>query len=411
MGDQIIYLEKYIDSTTSLPAELNRILNSIKDLDERSDDLAAQIQENVEAALKLPPAHSASTRSKAAGNEHDELAALRAQIESDQRLLIQFAEEKVQLAVQGYDLLEQHLAQADLDIVHLEAVLQEMGMDMAGLSMGGPDYSGGTFEDPAPKRAGSRLRDVPSFDSFEQAQPEAPKPRKTTITLNLSRQISGFEGAAAGGEAQTPGVDSLGLGAAAVPKRPPSTAPRKAPTPVPQPAVQPVEQGYQRNRRAAAAGVHALAAEVSAMEEDDPEEQQHAQHALHVQQQQRGAAQPLQIPHVQVQQVALAPTHGRTSAEVARLFSEREPLIPGLNHASDRPQAPGRLLTYADLNIGLVGRHAEMYWPDDNLWYLIKIQAFDPATRKASILYTTGESEELLLDSVIKEGHMSLIQQ
>ena len=53
----------------------------------------------------------------------DELAALRAQIESDQRLLIQFAEEKVQLAVQGYDLLEQHLAQADLDIVHLEAVV------------------------------------------------------------------------------------------------------------------------------------------------------------------------------------------------------------------------------------------------------------------------------------------------
>ncbi len=217
--------------------------------------------------------------------------------------------------------------------------------------------------------------------------------RKTTITLNLSRQISGFEGAPAGGEAQTPGVDSLGLGAAAVPKRPPSTAPRKAPTPTPQPAVQPVEQGYQRNRRAAAAGVHALAAEVSAMEEDDPEEQQHAQHVQHVQQQQqqRGAAPQLQMPHVsrvlawvgdravldrfgcdagvpavgmplhsataptrmsprphmlqvQVQQVAPAPTHGRTSAEVARMFSEREPLIPGLNHASDRPQVRSRVV-------------------------------------------------------------------
>lgn len=127
--------------------------------------------------------------------------------------------------------------------------------------------------------------------------PRRPAARKTTITLNLSRQISGFESVPAGGEAQTPGVDSLGLGAAAVPKRPPSTAPRKAPTPVPQPAVQPVEQGYQRNRRAAAAGVHALAAEVSAMEEDDPEEQQHAQHAHHVQQQ-RGAVQQLQMPHV-----------------------------------------------------------------------------------------------------------------
>lgn len=50
----------------------------------------------MEAALKLPPAH---TR-KAGGPEQEELAQLRAQIESDQRLLIQFAEEKVQLAVQ-----------------------------------------------------------------------------------------------------------------------------------------------------------------------------------------------------------------------------------------------------------------------------------------------------------------------
>ena len=161
--------------TTSLPAELQRILNSIKDLDERSDgaqppqqqqlgrrccrrcgvlpatwcvllcrqltpftaaaapaapcfpaDLAAQIQENVEAALKMPPASGGSTRkgSSSGAAEAEELAALRAQIESDQRLLIQFAEEKVQLAVQGYDLLEQHLAQADFDIMHLE---QEVG--------------------------------------------------------------------------------------------------------------------------------------------------------------------------------------------------------------------------------------------------------------------------------------------
>lgn len=46
----------------------------------------------------------------------------------------------------------------------------------------------------------------------------------------------------------------------------------------------------------------------------------------------------MRVVQVQVQQLAPAPTHGRTSAEVARLFSEREPLIPGFNHASDRPQ-------------------------------------------------------------------------
>ena len=77
----------------------------------------------------MPPASGASTRkgSSSGGSEAEELAALRAQIESDQRLLIQFAEEKVQLAVQGYDLLEQHLAQADFDIMHLEQEVRGVG--------------------------------------------------------------------------------------------------------------------------------------------------------------------------------------------------------------------------------------------------------------------------------------------
>ncbi|KAI3428684.1 hypothetical protein D9Q98_007507 [Chlorella vulgaris] len=261
MGDQIVYLEKYIDSTTSLPAELNRILNSIKDLDERSDDLAAQIQENVEMVLKMPPAPSAGGRK--AGPEPLELTALRAQIENDQRLLIQFAEEKVQLAVQGYDLLEQHLGQADLDIVHLEAELQAMGVgDTGGASMGGPDYSGGTFDDPQPvKRAASRMRDAPSFDSIELAAAAAEPKRKTTITLNipsqnLARPLAGFEGAGLA-DALTPGGAPLGA------------PPRKAPAQQAQLAAAPPSEGYQRNRRAAAAGVHAVAAQVAADMEDD----------------------------------------------------------------------------------------------------------------------------------------------
>lgn len=161
--------------------------------------------------------------------------------------------------------------------------------------------------------------------------------------------MSGFDPAAATGEAQTPGFDSLGGAPAVTQKRPASTAPRKAPTPAPQP-VAPPSEGYQRNRRAAAAGVHAVAAEVAAMEEDDlaPDElaaqfqqqqhiqQQHAQaHAHH-----RGSGgDAMHGMAAQMQQVDGAPpTHGRTSAEVARMFQEREPLIPGLNHAADRPQ-------------------------------------------------------------------------
>ncbi|KAL4428176.1 hypothetical protein ABPG75_002265 [Micractinium tetrahymenae] len=405
MGDQIIYLEKYIDSTTSLPAELNRILNSIKDLDERSDDLAAQIQENVEAVLRMPPASGGAAATRGGkGGESKELRDLRAQIDKDQQLLIQFAEEKVQLAVQGYDLLEQHLGQADLDIVHLEAELQAMGMGdaLGGMSMGGPDYSGGTFDEPAPKRGGSRLRDVPSFDSFEQAVPAEPKPRKTTITLNLSRQISGFEAAAAAGEAQTPGVDSLG--AAPPQKRPASTAPRKAATPAPQPAAPPTE-GYQRNRRAAAAGVHAVAAEVAAMEEDDltPEEQ-HARLAAQQGAMAAAAAAVQQQVAVPMQGVQMPPAGAVQAGMVSSL------LPPGLKQSADRPQAPGRLLVPADIGPGLVGRHAELFWPDSNLWYPIVVQSFDPVSRTAAIMYTgTGEAETLRMDDIVKEGHMSLL--
>ena len=72
-------------------------------------------------------------------------------------------------------------------------------------------------------------------------------------------------------------------------------------------------------------------------------------------------------------------------------------------------QAGGRLLTYQDIALDLQGRRAELYWPDDNLWYLISIEIVDLLTQRASIMYSTGETEELNLNDIVKEGHMSLI--
>lgn len=72
-------------------------------------------------------------------------------------------------------------------------------------------------------------------------------------------------------------------------------------------------------------------------------------------------------------------------------------------------QAGGRLLTYQDIALHLQGRRAELYWPDDNLWYLISIEIVDLLTQRASIMYSTGETEELNLNDIVKEGHMSLI--
>lgn len=85
------------------------------------------------------------------------------------------------------------------------------------------------------------------------------------------------------------------------------------------------------------------------------------------------------------------------------------PGLDGLETSAAQPQAPGTLLREADVNQSLIGRRAELYWPDDNLWYIIEIQSVDMVTHKAQILYITGESEELDLNEIIKEGHMSLI--
>jgi hypothetical protein len=82
--------------------------------------------------------------------------------------------------------------------------------------------------------------------------------------------------------------------------------------------------------------------------------------------------------------------------------------------SAPQPQLPGRLLRMEDITGELVGklagRLAEMFWPDDNMWYLIEIQRVNPGDKTATIVYKTGEIEDLNLQEIAQEGHMSLIE-
>jgi hypothetical protein len=51
--------------------------------------------------------------------------------------------------------------------------------------------------------------------------------------------------------------------------------------------------------------------------------------------------------------------------------------------SSTTPAASGRLLVESDVTPALVGRQAELYWPDDAKWYLVAIQQLDLRTSKA----------------------------
>ncbi|WIA16715.1 hypothetical protein OEZ85_013370 [Tetradesmus obliquus] len=82
----------------------------------------------------------------------------------------------------------------------------------------------------------------------------------------------------------------------------------------------------------------------------------------------------------------------------------------GLMDSAQQPQLPGRLLQVSDIKPDLQGRQAEMFWPDDNMWYLIEIHRVNVIDKTATIVYRTGEVEELNLQEIANEGHMSLIE-
>lgn len=69
----------------------------------------------------------------------------------------------------------------------------------------------------------------------------------------------------------------------------------------------------------------------------------------------------------------------------------------------------GRIIRPEDLGPALKGRQAELFWPDDALWYLVEIQAINLKTKQAKILYASGELEELDMEEIIRDQHMALL--
>lgn len=51
-------------------------------------------------------------------------------------------------------------------------------------------------------------------------------------------------------------------------------------------------------------------------------------------------------------------------------------------------QLQGRPLRDSDIGPSLEGQRAEMFWPDDNLWYLVEINSVDMRSHQARRLCT-----------------------
>jgi hypothetical protein len=51
---------------------------------------------------------------------------------------------------------------------------------------------------------------------------------------------------------------------------------------------------------------------------------------------------------------------------------------------------------------------AQLYWPDDNLWYRAEVISLNEKEHKAKVLYATSDVETLDLEELIREGHVNI---
>ncbi|MCO5556247.1 hypothetical protein L7F22_009796 [Adiantum nelumboides] len=120
-----VYVDDYLEYSSSLPAELQRLLSTMRELDERSQTMISQTKEQTNYCLSFPSQHS-----KKATPEQEELVdKLRKEIDTNQENALSLCTEKVLLAQQACDLVCS-MAQLSLYglliealVVHFESVL------------------------------------------------------------------------------------------------------------------------------------------------------------------------------------------------------------------------------------------------------------------------------------------------
>nr|CAB3256163.1 inhibitor of growth protein 5 [Phallusia mammillata] len=115
-----MYLEQYLDSLETLPFELQRNFQLMRQLDQRSENLKVEIdkmtEEYVTEAKNLPP---------------NERVKRIKQIQESYAKCREFSDDKVQLAMQTYEMVDKHIRRLDSDLARFEADLKEKSVQDA----------------------------------------------------------------------------------------------------------------------------------------------------------------------------------------------------------------------------------------------------------------------------------------
>lgn len=108
-----VYLEKFLESIEHLPKELQRNFMLMKDLDQRTQDTTTEVDEKVKEYKRLVAGQSQTER-------RDKLS----KIDELYQKAKEYSDDKVQLAMQMYEMVDKHIRRLDSDLGRFEHELQ-----------------------------------------------------------------------------------------------------------------------------------------------------------------------------------------------------------------------------------------------------------------------------------------------
>uniref|UniRef100_A0A5B7B239 PHD finger protein ING n=1 Tax=Davidia involucrata TaxID=16924 RepID=A0A5B7B239_DAVIN len=119
-----VFVDDYLEYASTLPAELQRLLNTIRELDDRSQAMINQTRQQTKYCLGL-----AFQGSKKGNSEEDEAAfeKMKKDIEVNQDNALSLCTEKVLLAQQAYGLIDSHVKRLDEDMNNFAEDLKQEG--------------------------------------------------------------------------------------------------------------------------------------------------------------------------------------------------------------------------------------------------------------------------------------------
>lgn len=177
------YLEQYLDSLDSLPIELQRNFTLMRELDSRAQDVMKTIDKMAEDYLNNIKHYSKEKKKET-------LAEIQKYFDKAKA----YGDDKVQLAIQTYEMVDKYIRTLDMDLARFEAEIQEKAIKNTTSST-----SNVAGANPSASSKSKRGRKKPNKDKVDtQADESDAKSKKKSVKKSSGSGSAGGSGSVVG---------------------------------------------------------------------------------------------------------------------------------------------------------------------------------------------------------------------